>query len=70
MMKQFYIACLVLVICFSKSFSQNATTAAKPYFQQDVAYTIDVTLIDTLNLLKGKLAIEYTNNSPDTLSVI
>ena len=70
MTKQFYMACLVLVICFSKSFSQNATTAAKPYFQQDVAYTIDVTLIDTLNLLKGKLAIEYTNNSPDTLSVI
>ena len=39
----------------------------KAYFQQEVNYTIDVTLDDKKHELHGFISIEYTNNSPDTL---
>lgn len=40
------------------------------YFQQQVNYTIDVTLNDVDNTLDGFEIINYTNNSPDTLKFI
>ncbi len=40
------------------------------YFQQEVNYTMDVSLDDSLHLLTGTVDIEYTNNAPDALSEI
>ncbi|MES2431466.1 MAG: M1 family metallopeptidase [Bacteroidota bacterium] len=40
------------------------------YWQQQVNYTIAVTLNDGDNTLDGHVKMEYTNNSPDTLSFI
>ncbi len=40
------------------------------YWQQQVDYTIDVTLHDSDNTLNGFEKIIYTNHSPDTLSFI
>ncbi len=44
--------------------------AQKPYFQQHVAYDIDVTLDDSLHTLTGYEKLTYTNNSPDELTFI
>ena len=41
-----------------------------PYWQQQVNYTIDVSLNDKDNSLDGFESIEYINNSPDTLKFI
>ena len=40
------------------------------YWQQEVNYTISVTLNDKTNSLKGNISLEYINHSPDTLSFI
>jgi len=40
------------------------------YWQQEVNYTIAVTLNDKNNSLKGNISMDYTNQSPDTLSFI
>ena len=40
------------------------------YWQQQVNYTIDVSLNDITNTLQGFEKIEYINNSPDTLHYI
>ena len=40
------------------------------YFQQDLAYDIDVRLDDRRHELHGNLRLTYTNNSPDTLGRI
>lgn len=40
----------------------------KEYFQQEVNYSIDVTLDDVNHTLKGFERIEYINNSPDELT--
>ena len=40
------------------------------YFQQDVDYTIEVALNDSLHVLSGNITIDYTNNSPDELDFI
>lgn len=37
------------------------------YWQQHVSYVISGTLIDSIHSFDGKLAVVYTNNSPDTL---
>ncbi len=54
------------------AFSILATTAlsAQTYFQQEVNYTIAVTLDDTKHELQATEKIEYINNSPATLSFI
>ncbi len=44
--------------------------AQKKYWQQQVNYTIDVTLNDTEHTLDGMCTMEYINNSPDTLKFI
>ena len=40
------------------------------YWQQQVNYTMDVTLNDTANTLDGYVKMDYYNNSPDTLLFI
>lgn len=47
---------------------QNAVSAQ--YWQQELHYTIDVSLDDQQNSLNGFLKLRYTNNAPDTLSFI
>lgn len=54
---------LLLIFC-------GAAVQAQPYWQQQVDYTIDVTLNDPDKSLDGFVRISYTNNSPDTLSFI
>ncbi len=45
-------------------------TLPEDYFQQEVNYEIHVTLNDSLHTLSGAESIQYTNNSPDTLTFI
>lgn len=42
----------------------------KPYFQQEVNYTIAVALNDVDHTLDGNIAFEYINHSPDVLTEI
>lgn len=42
----------------------------KAYFQQELKYTIDVTLNDIDHTLDGNISIQYKNNSPDALKQI
>lgn len=42
--------------------------AQVPYFQQSVNYRISATLDDQNHLLHANLELDYTNNSPDTLT--
>src|SRR5688572_20973950 len=44
--------------------------AQKPYFQQEVNYTIHVKLDDVKHELTGDETMEYINNSPDELTFI
>lgn len=44
--------------------------AQKAYFQQEVNYTIHVTLDDKAHTLTGDIAFEYINHSPDVLPEI
>jgi Peptidase family M1 domain len=47
-----------------------STLANAQYWQQQVNYTIDVTLDDTAHALDASIRIQYINNSPDTLKYI
>jgi hypothetical protein len=58
-------AVLCMAAMTSLSFAQS-----KPYFQQDVAFTINVKLDDTKHELTATETLEYTNNSPDELTFI
>ena len=40
------------------------------YWQQDVHYTIDAEILDSLNIIDGQLSLQYWNNSPDTLEYV
>ncbi|HLG02463.1 MAG TPA: M1 family metallopeptidase [Bacteroidia bacterium] len=55
---------LILTLLTVQLFAQRA------YFQQDVAYTIEVRLNDSKHELSGFETIVYKNNSPDQLSFI
>lgn len=44
--------------------------AQQDYFQQEVNYTIEATLIDKQHVLEAQMTIEYINNSPDELSTL
>jgi len=61
--KLMLLLCLIIVGIFPKVYS-------RPYFQQKVNYSIDVTLNDKSNELTAFEQVEYTNNSPDTLRFI
>ncbi|MCH2224069.1 MAG: M1 family metallopeptidase [Crocinitomicaceae bacterium] len=54
---------LLFVIVASSAFGQT-------YFQQEVNYTIDVTLDDKNHVLRGFEEFEYVNNSPSALDKI
>lgn len=53
---------LVLMLCVWGLMAQ------KPYFQQEVNYTIQATLDDKVHQLSGSVQMEYINRSPDALS--
>lgn len=40
------------------------------YWQQDVAYKIDATIDETTHIISATEALEYVNNSPDTLTFV
>lgn len=56
----FFIACLTSL----------STFAQKSYWQQEVNYTIAVSLNDKNHSLRGDISMQYINHSPDTLSFI
>lgn len=51
-------------------FIAGSSFAQKTYFQQDVAYTIQVSLDDKKHILNGFETLIYKNNSPDALPFI
>ena len=57
-----------LIILFILTFYCNAQE--NDYFQQHVAYDIDVSLNDSSHVLDAHVRMIYTNNSPDTLDFI
>ena len=61
--RKFILFCLIIP-CFFNDVS------AQDYFQQEVNYSIDVTLNDRLHELNAFETIEYINNSPDTLKFL
>ncbi len=58
-----------LLLLFTVIFLRTAS-AQSGYWQQEVNYTIDVSLDDRENSLNGFEKIDYTNQSPDTLRFI
>jgi hypothetical protein len=62
-MKHYLFIILTCLLCV-------LTHAQKGYWQQQVNYTIDVKLNDSVHTLDGFAKIEYINNSPDTLHFI
>ena len=56
---------LLMVLMFNDLSAQNVD-----YFQQEVNYKIAVELDDINHVLTGNIEIEYTNNSPDSLSYL
>ncbi len=61
--------CQLVFICCIINWPFNQAIA-QAYFQQQVNYVIDVKLNDKLQELSAFEAIEYINNSPDTLRFI
>ena len=59
-----------LVVFFFSCFLFATSYSQQNYWQQQVNYTIDVSLNDKEHTLDGFEKIEYTNNSPDTLKFI
>ena len=64
-----YYKCLLLLLVILAG--RRAIAQQEPsYWQQQVNYTIDVTLNDTEHTLDGFVRMQYSNHSPDTLSFI
>ena len=62
---------LLIVVVFLTSWtSARSLTRPGDYFQQEVAYRIDVTLNDKDHTLSAFLSLDYTNHSPDTFEFI
>jgi hypothetical protein len=59
-----------LLISSALTLTLFSLSAQGPYFQQHVAYTINVKLNDQKHELSGNESLVYTNNSPDALSFI
>ncbi len=57
---------LLLTFSFVFSFAQKK----EEYFQQEVNYEIHVELDDVYHTLNGRITIDYTNNSPETLEYL
>ncbi|HEU4469753.1 MAG TPA: M1 family metallopeptidase [Flavisolibacter sp.] len=58
------------LLLFAGLLSGLLSQAQRPYWQQEVKYRIDVSLNDRDHSLKGRIELDYTNNSPDTLAFI
>jgi hypothetical protein len=58
------------LLLFLFALTTTATYAQKKYWQQQVNFTINVSLNDHDNSLQAFETIEYINNSPDTLSYL
>jgi len=56
----FFIACL----------ASGSVYCQSSYWQQEVHYSIDVSLNDKTNSIKGDLDLWYINHSPDTLNIV
>ena len=56
--------------CFSTLAACSLRLAAQQYWQQQVNYSIDVSLNDLEKSLDGFIKMQYHNNSPDTLTFI
>ena len=59
-------SCFLLILLFYKI----SLLSGQPYWQQQVNYTIDVSLNDNNHTLDGFVKMEYINNAPDTLYFI
>lgn len=59
---------LLLIVLIISGFFLKAST--QTYFQQEVNFTIHVSLDDKRHELKAFESVEYINNSPDTLRII
>ncbi len=79
-------ACVLTHCAFSQNFNANQPpdtyqSPGNPYYwknrppypgywQQDVSYKIFAQLNDSLDIIDGKLELNYTNNSPDSLHYV
>lgn len=61
-----YMRWLILFLLFNVSIKAQT----RPYFQQDVSYTINVKLDDDKHMLNASETLIYKNNSPDVLPFI
>jgi hypothetical protein len=61
---------LVFAAMILPSLNATASGTPRPYFQQEVNYTIAVALDDVSHMLRGFESFEYINRSPDTLTFI
>ena len=59
----------ILLFCLGL-LSKQLVFSQENYWQQQTDYTIDVSLNDVEHTLYGFLKLQYTNNSPDTISFI
>ena len=59
-----------LILLIGCLYTLNVFAQTPDYWQQQVNYTIAVSLNDKTNSLRGNASIEYINHSPDTLSFI
>lgn len=60
----------LLLLLSAATLTGSLNAQSKPYFQQDVAYTIHVKLDDEKHFLYGDEKLIYKNNSPDALPFI
>jgi len=68
-----FLTLFIATIGTQVSASQSDTPGApdtRRVWEQRVNYKIDVTLESNLRTINGRIEIEYTNNSPDTLRVL
>lgn len=59
------IIALLILTCLRQIVNAQST-----YWQQEVNYTINVSLDDKQHSLNGNISLQYINNSPDTLAYI
>jgi Peptidase family M1 domain len=66
----FIFAAMKKMIAISVLLLAMKTAVAQQYWQQEVNYTINVSLDDAAHAVKGNITMEYINNSPDELAFI
>jgi len=65
-----YLLLCTLILPFVAQAQLNQTASPANYWQQQVDYTIEVSLNDTTNELNGFITMRYTNHSPQALNEI